>query len=352
MARRAACVALLCIALIGAAYASQQQYGHGGPGYEHSGPDDHHGPDSYEHHGERDGYGPGPREGDSYGHEPHYEHQSDDYYKALKLTLQEEKVVNAPVSVWIDTTVWAWTSVFKCPTEEKTQPEQCLYQPDPSNPGYGYHDKYDNGDDDDFITKLTEGPAAQCTFVVVDMDSNGDTNLQFTYRVDVTCTILASAEKCGYGLPLGATFNATGYSKACPALSCDQEWTSNGFDLIESPRQINGKKVDGKKVNARGKVLSDNAAHYSRQLKVNGTVYEGTALVLEAEVDSCTAGHNYELAEKLHHAKLEYVGGFLGGVPIQETVEIGHDGYPQRILRLPDKPFINGGSFKLTIKGY
>lgn len=148
-------------------------------------------------------------------------------------------------------------------------------------------------------------------------------------------TLMSSAEKCGYGLPSGATFNATGYMKACKAVSCDQDWASTGFNGVGGGR----------------KLLADNTADYSRVAR-NGTVYQGDALLVEAHVTSCIAGHHHELAEKLHNAKLEYVGGFVNGVKINETVEIGEDGYPKRTLRLPDLPFITGGSLKLTMKDY
>lgn len=68
-----------------------RHYDSGPDGYHH-GPDGHddRGPEGYGHPGD-DGYGHG---GDGYGQEPHYEHQSEDYYKALKLTLQEERIKN------------------------------------------------------------------------------------------------------------------------------------------------------------------------------------------------------------------------------------------------------------------
>jgi len=145
---------------------------------------------------------------------------------------------------------------------------------------------------------------------------------------------MSSAQKCGYGLPIGASFNATGYLKTCKAISCDKDYISAGLTQGGLGR----------------KLLADNTADYSAAR--NGTVYEGTALLVEAVVTSCAAGRHHELAEKLHNAKLEYVGGFVGGQLIQETVELDEYGSFHRTLRLPHLPFITGGSLKLTMKDY
>lgn len=81
-------------------------------------------------------------------------------------------------------------------------------------------------------------------------------------------------------------------------------------------------------------------------------MYSGTAISAITHATSSTSGYNYELSEhQLKHAKVVYIGGFVGGVPVTPPAE-DNDNYGEKSEGgyKPELPFVTPGLLKLIVK--